>query len=162
MCARSFQKVRMRIKIRAVGRIKSGPLEALMTEYAKRTRAEFIVEDYEAKKKGTPTQVQEEEGEWLLKGIPQDAFVVALDERGKALTSPGFARILEEVQASSSRELIFVIGGADGLTDAVRTRANLLLSFGHMVWPHKLVRVMLMEQLYRAQQITAGHPYHRD
>ncbi|MBA4118520.1 MAG: 23S rRNA (pseudouridine(1915)-N(3))-methyltransferase RlmH [Candidatus Puniceispirillum sp.] len=152
----------MQIKIRAIGRMKAGPLEDLIAEYAKRMRGEIMIEDYEAKKKGAPAQVQEEEVGWLLKGIAQDAFMIALDERGKAMTSPGFAKVLDEVRALGKRELVFIIGGADGLTEAVRSRANLLLSFGTMVWPHKLVRVMLMEQLYRAQQIAAGHPYHRD
>lgn len=153
---------KMQIKIRAIGRLKVSAFAQMVQEYAKRMRTPVTVEDFEAKKKTSSDKMQEEEGAWLIKNLSKDAFVVALDERGKGLTSPQFAKLLEEVALKGVGELIFLIGGADGLIQEVRGRADMLLSFGSMVWPHKLVRVMLMEQLYRAQQIQAGHPYHRD
>jgi 23S rRNA (pseudouridine1915-N3)-methyltransferase len=86
---------------------------------------------------------------------------VALDERGKALPSEAFAAKIGDWRDRGAGDLAFLIGGADGHGDAVRARADFLLAFGPMTWPHMLVRGMLAEQLYRAQQILAGHPYHR-
>ena len=96
----------------------------------------------------------------LSRAIPAGAAVCCLDERGKALTSPDFAARLGDWR-DQGRDIALVIGGADGIDAALRDRADLLLSFGRMVWPHKLVRVMLAEQLYRAATILAGGPYHR-
>jgi 23S rRNA (pseudouridine1915-N3)-methyltransferase len=87
--------------------------------------------------------------------------VVALDERGKALASEAFARRIAGWRDGGAQDLAFLIGGADGHAPAVRERADFLLSLGPMTWPHLMVRAMLAEQLYRAQQILAGHPYHR-
>ena len=87
---------------------------------------------------------------------------VALDERGQNLASRDFAKRITALGNQGYSELTFIIGGADGLAPAIRDRAGLLLSFGAMTWPHMLVRVLLMEQIYRAQTIIAGHPYHRD
>ncbi|MBB6254707.1 rRNA large subunit m3Psi methyltransferase RlmH [Nitrospirillum iridis] len=86
---------------------------------------------------------------------------MALDERGKALPSEAFARQVGAWRDGGVADLAFVIGGADGLAEEVRRRASLLIAFGPMTWPHMMVRGMLAEQLYRAQQILAGHPYHR-
>ncbi len=88
--------------------------------------------------------------------------MVALDERGQMLTSPDLARQLAQWRDEGRQDAAFVIGGADGLAPALRDRADLLLSFGRMVWPHMLVRVMLAEQLYRAATILSGGPYHRE
>lgn len=101
-----------------------------------------------------------EEAALLERAAPKGARLVALDERGAALTSPEFARRLAG-WAGGTRDLAFLIGGADGLAPVLRDRADLLLSFGAMVWPHLLARVMLAEQLYRAASILAGSPYHR-
>jgi len=97
----------------------------------------------------------------LLKAIGQSAMVIALDERGTLQSSPDFAVHLARIRDAAPSELVFVIGGADGLDPAVLQRAQSRLSFGKMVWPHMLVRVMLTEQLYRAASILAGGPYHR-
>jgi 23S rRNA (pseudouridine1915-N3)-methyltransferase len=86
-----------------------------------------------------------------------------MDERGKSLTSPAFAAKLQELSSTGQADLQFLIGGADGLNDAIRKRPNsFLMSFGAQTWPHQMVRVMLAEQIYRAQQILLGHPYHRE
>ena len=97
----------------------------------------------------------------LRAALPEGALVVCLDERGQQLSSPEFARRLGQWADQGRADLAFVIGGADGLDPALRDEADMLLSFGPMVWPHKLVRVMLAEQLYRAASIGAGLPYHR-
>ncbi len=101
------------------------------------------------------------EGELLLAALPDRALVVALDERGKNVSSADFAKLIAKWQSSGST-IAFLIGGADGHGDPVRARADNLLALGTMTWPHLLVRAMLCEQLYRAQQILAGHPYHRE
>lgn len=97
----------------------------------------------------------------LSAAIPKGAFVVMLDERGRLLPSPDFADLLRRTADGGTRDAVLVIGGADGLDTSLRARADLLLSFGPMVWPHMLVRVMIAEQLYRAASILVGTPYHR-
>lgn len=98
----------------------------------------------------------------LLRRVPPGAVVVALDQRGTALTSPDLANRLGGWRDDGRREIAFLIGGAAGLGRSVLDRADLVLSLGPMTWPHLLVRAMLAEQLYRAVMILQGHPYHRD
>lgn len=102
------------------------------------------------------------EAELILAAVPAGATLVALDGGGAPLSSRDFAARLETWRDGGSQTVTFAIGGADGLGRAVIERANLLLSLGRMTWPHLLARCMLLEQLYRAQQILAGHPYHRE
>ncbi|MEC7396110.1 MAG: 23S rRNA (pseudouridine(1915)-N(3))-methyltransferase RlmH, partial [Pseudomonadota bacterium] len=102
------------------------------------------------------------EAELITAAIPDGATIVALDETGRNLTSREFAKRLSHWRDTGTNELVFIIGGADGLTDEIRNKATLVMAFGKSTWPHLLVRGMLAEQLYRAQQIHAGHPYHRD
>jgi 23S rRNA (pseudouridine1915-N3)-methyltransferase len=85
-----------------------------------------------------------------------------MDERGKSLPSLKFADKIRDLQNQGRSHIQFIIGGADGLGDDIRKRADLLLSFGAQTWPHMLARVMLLEQIYRCQQILSGHPYHRE
>ena len=113
------------------------------------------------KKRLSSDELKRQEAELLLAAVPAGAIVVALDERGKALPSEAFAARIGDWRDRGAGDLAFLIGGADGHGDAVRARADFLLAFGPMTWPHMLVRGMLAEQLYRAQQILAGHPYHR-
>ena len=103
----------------------------------------------------------EAEGALILQALPKGAALVALDERGEVMTSPDFAALLARHAETGTRDLAFAIGGADGHPAAVRARADARLSFGKMVWPHMLARVMLSEQLYRAASILSGGPYHR-
>jgi 23S rRNA (pseudouridine1915-N3)-methyltransferase len=93
--------------------------------------------------------------------MPAGRILIALDERGRAFDSAGFADRLRLWQEDSVPALVFAIGGADGLAPPVRAAADLVLSFGTMTWPHLMVRAMLAEQLYRANAILSGHPYHR-
>ncbi len=97
----------------------------------------------------------------LRKALPKGAKLAVMDERGKVMSSPDFARQLGDWRDRGTSDLAIVIGGADGIAPDLQQEADFALSFGKMVWPHMLVRVMLAEQLYRAASILAGAPYHR-
>jgi 23S rRNA (pseudouridine1915-N3)-methyltransferase len=151
----------MRLHIIAVGRLKPGPHEALARHYAERLTSPPTIREVEEKRPLPPAELREREGALLLAAVPKGAILVALDARGKTLASEAFAERLARWRDDGAGDLAFVIGGAEGLAETVRRQAQLVLSLGAMTWPHLLVRGMLMEQLYRAQQILAGHPYHR-
>lgn len=151
----------MRLWLAAVGRAKAGPHRDLFEDYAGRLTTPFTLREVEAKKRVEGEELKRLEAELLLAAIPAGATLVALDERGRTLGSEAFAERIGGWRDAGVADLAFVIGGADGLADTVRERAALTLAFGPMTWPHMLVRGMLAEQLYRAQQILAGHPYHR-
>jgi 23S rRNA (pseudouridine1915-N3)-methyltransferase len=145
-----------------VGRLRAGPERLLVEDWLgrfERTGRAFGLGPCGVVEVETPGG-SSPEGAALLARVPRDAWLCALDERGTEETSPDFARRLQRA-ALDHREAVFAIGGADGLDGAVRARANHLLSFGRMVWPHMLARAMLAEQLYRAATILAGSPYHR-
>ena len=152
----------MRLLICAVGRIKAGPLADLQAEYVKRLGAATVVKEVEERRASSAPERKAREGDLLLAALPEDAFVVALDERGRTLASTAFGERIRRWQSDGTRTLAFVIGGADGLAQPVVQRAGLVLSLGAMTWPHLLARILLLEQLYRAQQILNGHPYHRE
>ena len=97
----------------------------------------------------------------LQRAIPDGALICTLDERGKVMSSPDFAELIGNWRDQGRQDVAFVIGGADGIDPSLRAQADASLSFGKMVWPHMLVRVMLAEQLYRAASILSGGPYHR-
>jgi 23S rRNA (pseudouridine1915-N3)-methyltransferase len=151
----------MRLTIAAVGRSRPGPLRDLFDDYAGRSAWPLVLREVEARKALSGAALKREEAALLLAAVPAGAAVVALDERGRDLDSAGFARLLSRWRDEGRAEAAFLIGGADGHEDAVRDRADLLLSFGRLTWPHMLARTMLAEQIYRAQTILSGHPYHR-
>jgi 23S rRNA (pseudouridine1915-N3)-methyltransferase len=155
----------MRVSIIAVGKWKAGPERALFEEYAGRLTLSLTLREVEEHRKVPPAQLTAREGELLLAALPKAAsglFVVALDPRGRALSSEELAHHFRQWRDERGVEdLVFLIGGADGLSVSVRERANFILSFGAMTWPHLLMRALLAEQLYRAQAILTGHPYHR-
>jgi len=151
----------MRLKVAAIGRWKAGPERSLYEHFARRITFPLELTEVESKKKLPPAALVRREGELLLAEAPKGAVVVALDGRGKALTSVAFAKQLGRWRDDGVREVVFIIGGADGLDDSVRRKATLTLSLGPMTWPHLMVRAMLAEQIYRAQAILSGHPYHR-
>ena len=152
----------MRLWLIAVGRLRTGPEQMLVSHYAGRmTSWPIEVREVEEKRPLKAAELREREGALLLAALPAGASAVALDARGKALASEEFAARLARWRQAGTADLAFLIGGAEGLSTAVRQRAELVLSLGPMTWPHLLVRGMLLEQLYRAQQILAGHPYHR-
>ncbi|UXU75993.1 MULTISPECIES: 23S rRNA (pseudouridine(1915)-N(3))-methyltransferase RlmH [unclassified Paracoccus (in: a-proteobacteria)] len=154
----------MRMVIAAVGRLRQGPESSLIADYldrhAKAGRALGLppvqVVEVEDRRGGGMAA----EAALLARAIPEGAALVVLDERGQQLTSPEFAARIGAWR-DQARDIAFVIGGADGIEPALRGRADLAISFGRMVWPHMLVRVMLAEQIYRATTILSGSPYHR-
>lgn len=150
----------------AVGRQKSGPEATLVADYQSRFDSSgrglglgplSIIEVEDKKRRGAPA-----EGALLLDAAPNGACLVALDERGKTPDSRAFAAFLADQRDQGRRDMAFLIGGADGHQPDLRAQCDRLISFGPMVWPHMLARVMLAEQLYRAASILAGSPYHRD
>jgi 23S rRNA (pseudouridine1915-N3)-methyltransferase len=151
----------VRLLIAAVGRAKAGPWRDLERFYLDRLAWPVTVREVEEKRKLPPAQLKEREAELLLAALPAGATAVALDERGKALSSLEFAARLGTWRDQGVADLAFLIGGADGLDAALGGEAELVLALGRMTWPHLLARGLLLEQLYRAQQILAGHPYHR-
>ena len=159
----------MTIKIIAVGKIKEKFYREALSEYGKRLSSyckwEIIeVADEKTKEEASETevlQVLEKEGERILSKIPDRAFVIALAILGKELDSVAFAKFLEKQALHGEREFCFVIGGSLGLASSVLSRANYSLSFSAMTFPHQLMRVILLEQIYRAFRINAGEPYHK-
>lgn len=151
----------MKITIVAVGRMKRGPLETLCRDYSDRLPWSLAVTEIEAKKRLEGDALKAEEAALIAARIPDGAVLVALDERGRGLSSEDLARRIGDWRDQGRGEICFVIGGADGLDDSIRDRADLTLAFGPQTWPHMLARVMLVEQIYRAERILAGHPYHR-
>ena len=155
----------MRVRICAVGRLRAGPEADLIDTYLTRFDATgrqlglgpSKISAVEDKKKSGMVG----EAGLLEKAIPAGAIICTLDERGHEMTSPDFARLLAKWRDQGQSDVAFLIGGADGLDPALRAKSDTTLSFGKMVWPHMLVRVMLSEQLYRAASILANKPYHR-
>ncbi|NBZ87377.1 23S rRNA (pseudouridine(1915)-N(3))-methyltransferase RlmH [Stagnihabitans tardus] len=154
----------MKITLIAVGRLRSGPEKAMVEDYLLRFERTgralglgpvSVLEVEDKKNLGMAA-----EGELISRALPAGAALVTLDERGRVMSSPEFADVLARFR-DAGRDMAFVIGGADGIDPGVRARAEVSVSFGAMVWPHMLVRVMLAEQLYRAAGILAGTPYHR-
>jgi 23S rRNA (pseudouridine1915-N3)-methyltransferase len=144
-----------------MGKIKGNDLEPLIALYTKRITwpLEFI--ELGTKKNLKGISLKEEEARLFQEYINPKDVVIALDERGKNITSIQFSEKFAQFEMSNPGKIIFIIGGADGLAPQILERANLKISFGCQTWPHMLVRVMLLEQIYRAQQILIGHPYHR-
>ena len=159
----------MRLIVAAIGRLKAGPERELAERYRDRVakggravglRDIEIVEIRESKVQDVARRVLEESIA-LANIIPERAVVVALDETGENLDSGSFTGLLRNWRDAGRPAAVFCIGGADGLGEDVKRQADLTLAFGAATWPHQLVRIMLMEQLYRAVTILAGHPYHR-
>ena len=155
----------MRVHICAVGRLRAGPERSLLDDYLNRFDKSgralglgpaAVIEVEDKKNIGMSA-----EAPLLERAVPVGALICALDERGAVMTSPEFADLLAKWRDTGRQDVGFVIGGADGIDPSLRDRADAKLSFGKMVWPHMLVRVMLAEQLYRAASILSGAPYHR-
>lgn len=160
----------MRLVIAAIGRLKADGERELVARYAERIdglgRAHAlapltIIEIAESRAKSAPER-KAEEAAALLKAAGERAFIVALDERGKSMTSRAFAELLRRERDAGTSTLAFAIGGPDGHGDALLGHAQSKLSLSAMTLPHALARAMLAEQIYRAVTILAGHPYHRD
>ncbi len=159
----------MRIVVAAVGRLKQGPERELAERYRKRAadagrgiglRAVEIIEIRESRAREMEKRVTEESIA-LANVIPDGAIAIVLDERGDNLDSVTFTGFIRRWRDQGRPAAIFLLGGADGLTPGLRDQAQLRLSFGSATWPHQLARIMLLEQIYRAVTLLAGHPYHR-
>jgi 23S rRNA (pseudouridine1915-N3)-methyltransferase len=159
----------MRLVVIAVGRLKQGPERELAERYRERFddigrklgfRGLEIHEISESRARDTATRIAEEAAA-ISAVLPEKAVLVALDERGKNIDSAGFAQHLGRWRDEGIAATIFTIGGADGLSPELQRKAKLRIAFGSATWPHQMVRVMLLEQIYRAATILAGHPYHR-
>ncbi len=151
----------MRLTIAAVGRLKAGPEKTLYDSYAQRIAWPLALREVEERRKLPGPERQAREAGLLLAACPAAATLVALDRSGRQLDSDAFARWIGARRDAGTGEIAFLVGGADGHPDALLQRCALVLSFGAMTFPHLLARILLVEQLYRAQQILAGHPYHR-
>lgn len=152
----------MKISLIVVGKIKKGVFQDLYQLYERRLRFPLVLKEIEVREGLSDVMRMQTEGTQILKLISPETYVIALDEKGIQLSSQGFADFYASLKEKSLKEVVFVIGGAFGLSEAVRARANTILAFGALTWPHLMVRSLLVEQLYRAQQILAGHPYHKE
>jgi 23S rRNA (pseudouridine1915-N3)-methyltransferase len=159
----------MRLLIATVGRLKQGPERDLAAAYHERAEATGrslglrgieVVEIRESRAQDVERR-RVEESIALANVIPDGAIVIVLDHRGESLESPALAGLLREWRAEDRAAACFIVGGADGLAPSLIERAKIRLAFGKATWPHQLVRIMLLEQLYRAGTILTGHPYHR-
>jgi 23S rRNA (pseudouridine1915-N3)-methyltransferase len=160
----------MRVVVAAIGRLKDGPERALAAHYRKRAadagrtlgvRDVEIVEVKESRAREPGKRITEESIA-LASLVPERAAAVVLDERGQNLSSLLLTNQLKHWRDEGRGEVVFVVGGPDGMAQTLHDRASLCLSFGAATWPHQLVRIMLLEQIYRAMTIWAGHPYHRE
>ena len=150
----------MQIIVGAVGRWKDCPEQAIWQEYSRRLSWQIVLKEVEIKQHLPLEKRKAAEAEKLLALVPKGAAIIALDEHGKVHDSPAFAKIMGGYH-QDARDIVFLIGGADGHDEAVLKAAERRLSLGAMTWPHLLVRAMLAEQIYRAHTILSGHPYHR-
>jgi len=155
----------MRVHLCVVGRLRAGPEKTLIDDYLTRFDRSGralglgparVVEVEDKKNAGMAA-----EAALLRKALPKGAVICTLDERGKVLSSPDFSQKIAGWRDTGRQDLALIIGGADGIDPSLRAEADFSISFGKMVWPHMLVRVMLAEQIYRAVTILGSSPYHR-
>lgn len=159
----------MNIKLITVGKLKEKYLVQGINEYVKRLGAYGKIQIIEVPDEKAPEnlseaqmlQVKEKEGERILAKIKDGEYVFALAIEGKNPSSEAFAKQLEQLQIQGKSQFVFVIGGSLGLSQAVMQRSNAQISFGKMTYPHQLMRLILVEQIYRAMRINHGEPYHK-
>jgi len=159
----------LKLAVIAAGRLKPGPEKTIAEDYLTRAQglgrkcgiSRIAVTEFNESQASSPAARMAEEARLIAGALAAKSFTIVLDERGKALPSEAFADLLRRHLDGGTADMAFLIGGPDGHAPETREQAGLLMSFGPMTWPHRLVRVMLFEQLYRAVTIIAGHPYHR-
>lgn len=159
----------MKITVIAVGKIKEKYFTQAIEEYAKRLSRYCKLDIIQLQDEKTPDdassrqeqQIKDREGERILHSIPEDAYVIALAIEGKSFDSPGLASHLQQLMTGGKSHIAFVIGGSLGLSEQVMKRANEKLSFSAMTFPHQLMRVILLEQIYRSFRIIHHEPYHK-
>jgi 23S rRNA (pseudouridine1915-N3)-methyltransferase len=159
----------MRLAIAAIGRLKTGPEKLMADDYQKRIEvlgrkvgvSALKIGEWAESQHQTAKQRMDDEAEILWSAVPQSATTVALDERGKSLSSEDFALKIRKHADAGIADLVFMIGGPDGHAQKTREKTTDIIALGPMVWPHRLVRIMLLEQIYRSVTIMVNHPYHR-
>jgi 23S rRNA (pseudouridine1915-N3)-methyltransferase len=159
----------MRLLVLAVGHARGTSEGALAEDYIGRARAfgkrlgfsAIAVEEVAVSKLREAKSRIAEEGERLAARVPPGAHAIFLDARGKGMTSEDFSEMLAAMRDAGARDLVFLIGGPDGLDPGASVKSSRSLAFGPQIWPHLMVRAMLSEQIYRALTILGGHPYHR-
>ena len=159
----------MNLAVYAVGRLKAGPEEAILDRYWSLAKAAGPqigltvppIREFPESRHQQAVARKNAEGNTLLAAIQAGAFLVALDESGRNLSSTDLAQAIRHRRDEGYPEFAFVIGGPDGHGNQITNKAGLVLSMGQMTWPHRLARIMIVEQIYRAITILSGHPYHR-
>ena len=159
----------MRLLIAAVGRLKAGPERELLARYIERANASgkalalspLDIAEIPESTAQTTAKRKADEAKALVAAIPEKAKLIALDERGKNISSEDFAKKLARYRDDGATCTALLIGGADGLDESLRKKADLTIAFGAATFPHQIVRILLAEQIYRAVTILSGHPYHR-
>lgn len=152
----------MKITILSIGKFsKNDPNLDLFLEYQKRLKWKLELKELMVKGNFEGQVLKAKEAEILLNNLPENSKIIALDEKGKMFSSSEFAEQIKNYTNHGASHLSFIIGGADGLDDEIKRKADLVLSFGKMTFPHMMIRAFLSEQLYRAWTIINGHPYHR-
>ena len=147
------------MRLIAVGRMRDGPEATLFQHFQQQIRPALVLTEI-VEPRGRPDEIRKREAKAILDALPERALLVAVDQDGEPMDTAGFSSALER-WLCGKRPLCFAIGGAEGFERSVLDRADLALSLGRMTWPHRLVRVMLAEQIFRARAIASGHPYHR-
>lgn len=159
----------MNITVISVGKLKEKYLKEAIEEYSKRLQRYCKISLIELQDEKTPDnasekeelQIKSKEGEAILKGIKENSFVIALDLKGKMISSEEFSSYIEDLGVNGKSDIVFIIGGSLGLSQEVLNRANYKLCFSKMTFPHQLFRVMLLEQIYRGFRIMKNEPYHK-
>jgi 23S rRNA (pseudouridine1915-N3)-methyltransferase len=154
----------MKISIISIGKFENSPHKQVFETYIKRLKWKVELKELDLKNSQnlSVTKIKEGEGALILKVLKPSSKLIVLDEDGKQFSSVAFAKMISDFAVVGDSNLSFVIGGSDGLSEEVLQKSNLKISFGKMTFPHLMVRAILAEQLYRAQSIIAGHPYHRE
>ena len=153
----------MKINIISIGKFKKDGYNLLYNEYKKRMNWNIQLKELQLKKNYEGEKLKEEEGKLLIQSCSSNTSskIITLDERGKIISTLEFQELINSYQNSGITDLDFIIGGSDGLSQEVRDKSNFVLSFGKMVFPHLMIRVMLIEQLYRVWTLNNNHPYHK-
>jgi 23S rRNA (pseudouridine1915-N3)-methyltransferase len=169
VAAGTFGQICLKLTLAAIGKLKSGPEKLLAEDYQTRInqiarqagiKGITVYDDAESQK-ATSALRMAEEAHAMRRRIGQGAQIAVFDERGSSLSSEGFAALLSKSAAQSVPEFAFLIGGPDGHDPELRAKANHIINLGAMTWPHRLARIMVLEQIYRALTIILHHPYHR-
>ncbi|MBM5783066.1 MAG: 23S rRNA (pseudouridine(1915)-N(3))-methyltransferase RlmH [Pelagibacterales bacterium] len=154
----------MKISIISIGKFENSPFKQVFETYLKRLKWKIELKELDLKNSHNFSieKIKESEADLIIKNLKPNSKVIVLDEHGKQFGSIDFAKMLSDFAVSGDSDLTFIIGGANGLGKEILQKSQIKISLGKMTFPHMMVRVILIEQLYRAQSIIEGHPYHRE